>query len=650
MLSANNRHLIFSSLTLFLGLQAFRVFLPEVIWYLGEDLTPVQLAVIALGVFALTLFFPLLRRWLGERNTLLLTVPGSVLVFVGYYFAHTALVYLVLSMLGILFWEWFLLFLLTWPRFVQPFGKSVPLLAIALPQAFLYDAFLRFLLDGYDLAWQHHIVYLFLTLLVGGVVVWNLIAAMKELPSKDALQSATWSNVLPLLGLGAFLYLAMSLVFNPAVLAIASGWQDRTASLLTVVFAGLGVLLCLGVSGAPENLHRRVAFLSGVILFVGVGLFLWDFGQASFLGTLGIFLAVVTLPVCLGWILLCVSIPATRPNLWIMSIALFLALLFMLVTLFIIAQFEFYWMIYLAGILAGLAAVWAENRLTVSRSLLLSPQLLEGDKGMVWLMVIGSVGLTLLLAISSFPDRGLKPGLQDFQVEHSMRVMTYNIHQGINADLVVDLKAIGDAIAVENPDIVVLNEVNRARATNGFMDVLPYLSKELDLPYVFGSNYADGQYGNALLSRYPLVSWDNHHYQARNPEVRGVLQVVVQVPGGPLTFYATHLDHIESPDNVRLEQVQELLALWAGNPRSVILGDLNATPNTPELAPIYQAGFVDLLRAADLDNIFTFWDPVPTPGRRIDFIFITPDLSFGKVWVPQTRASDHLPVVAEIEP
>ena len=39
---------------------------------------------------------------------------------------------------------------------------------------------------------------------------------------------------------------------------------------------------------------------------------------------------------------------------------------------------------------------------------------------------------------------------------------------------------------------------------------------------------------------------------------------------------------------------------------------------------------------------------MPTPGRRIDFIFVTPDLRVLKTWTVPTRASDHLPVVAEV--
>ncbi|MBU0490553.1 MAG: endonuclease/exonuclease/phosphatase family protein [Chloroflexi bacterium] len=201
-----------------------------------------------------------------------------------------------------------------------------------------------------------------------------------------------------------------------------------------------------------------------------------------------------------------------------------------------------------------------------------------------------------------------------------------------------------------------LNEVSRARAFNGFVDTLPLLSRRTGLPYVFGANYADGQYGNAVLSRYPILAWDNTPYQYNTTEVRGLLRVVVAAPGGPITFYATHLDHTGGPHRARAAQVAEILAQWNHTPCAVLLGDLNARPDQPELRPIHDAGFVDVLAATGLGQACTIWGPSLTPGRRIDYIFLTPDLALhrtlcvGQVWVVETHASDHLPVLTEVGP
>lgn len=133
----------------------------------------------------------------------------------------------------------------------------------------------------------------------------------------------------------------------------------------------------------------------------------------------------------------------------------------------------------------------------------------------------------------------------------------------------MDIQAIARVIALENPDVIVLNEVNRARASNGFVDTLPLISRRLRMTYVFGANHRDGQYGNVVLSRYPILEWDNTHYARNTTQVRGLLRVVVDAPGGAVTVLATHLDHLEDYWHARAEQVAQALALWGGAPRTI---------------------------------------------------------------------------------
>jgi endonuclease/exonuclease/phosphatase family metal-dependent hydrolase len=304
-----------------------------------------------------------------------------------------------------------------------------------------------------------------------------------------------------------------------------------------------------------------------------------------------------------------------------------------------VAVYSRLWMTPVAGAVLALAATWAARTETRHGS----------DAVWAGLERLSTMAVLVLLVVQFLLLQSRAPQIvAALPASRPLRVMAYNIHQGVSADLRMDLEAIADVIVRENPDVVVLNEVNRARATNGFVDTLPFISRRLGMRYVFGANYRDGQYGNALLSRYPILAWDNTHYTHNTTELRGLLRVAIAAPGGPITFYATHLDHLSSPGHARAAQVAEALAAWDGEPRAVLLGDLNATAEAPELAPIYEAGFVDVLAAAGQADAFTFWDP--TPDRRIDFIFSTPDLSPGRAWTVPSRASDHLPVLAEVGP
>jgi endonuclease/exonuclease/phosphatase family metal-dependent hydrolase len=331
------------------------------------------------------------------------------------------------------------------------------------------------------------------------------------------------------------------------------------------------------------------------------------------------------------------QIEPLRPGLWRSSVVTFLALVSLLVLVIAVIGYGVLWMAPVGGAVLGLAAVWATRVEARQPRAALSAEM--GLVGAVALVVLAGVGLWAVVNRAPQPDEiGVAGG--------PLRVMTYNIHQGINADLVMDLEEIADVIVAERPDVVLLNEVNRARATNGFVDTLPLISRRLGMVYVFGANYRDGQYGNALLSRYPILGWDNLHYAHNTTETRGLLRVVVQAPGGPVAIFGTHLDHSEGPGDARAEQVAEALAVWDGAARTILLGDLNAEPDAPELQGIYNAGFLDVLQATGQGSLFTFWDAAPS--RRIDFIFVTPDLTPVRAWVVRSRASDHLPVMAEV--
>jgi endonuclease/exonuclease/phosphatase family metal-dependent hydrolase len=90
---------------------------------------------------------------------------------------------------------------------------------------------------------------------------------------------------------------------------------------------------------------------------------------------------------------------------------------------------------------------------------------------------------------------------------------------------------------------------------------------------------------------------------------------------------------------VRLAQIAGLLAAWAGRPRTVLLGNFNALPASPEIQQIQAAGFVDA------------WTEVGHPDRpRIDWIFHTPDLSARDLVILESPASDHPAFAATILP
>ncbi|CAL4914511.1 unnamed protein product [Urochloa decumbens] len=122
-------------------------------------------------------------------------------------------------------------------------------------------------------------------------------------------------------------------------------------------------------------------------------------------------------------------------------------------------------------------------------------------------------------------------------------------------------------------DIVGLQNV-RAEEGRG-MRPLADLAEGLGMRYVFAESWAP-EYGNAVLSRWPIKGWKAHRV-ADHSDFRNVLRVTVDVPGaGEVNFHCTHLDHLD--EGLRMKQVNSILRSAGGH--HILAGDLNALDPT----------------------------------------------------------------------
>ncbi len=241
--------------------------------------------------------------------------------------------------------------------------------------------------------------------------------------------------------------------------------------------------------------------------------------------------------------------------------------------------------------------------------------------------------------------------------ETPVKAMSYNIAAGNN-----NLNAITDVIRAASPDLVALQEVD-ARWSNrsNFADQAVLLGEALKMDVRFAYIYRNPpatpgapprEYGVALLSRFPIVEFNNQMLSrlstqtaATTPErMPGLLDAVVNVDGVRVRVLNTHLDYRSEPA-VRTLQVAEMIELlksFAGP--TLLLGDLNAPPDAPELAPLFSA-LPDIWRA-EFGSGFTF--PATEPLRRIDYVLASPHFRTHTASVPSVLASDHRPVVVEL--
>lgn len=232
----------------------------------------------------------------------------------------------------------------------------------------------------------------------------------------------------------------------------------------------------------------------------------------------------------------------------------------------------------------------------------------------------------------------------------TMRVMTYNIHHGRGVDGVVDLDRIARVILAEQPDVVALQEVDRGVRRTDRRDLPRELSELTGMHVFFERNivHEGGDYGNAVLTRFPVVKEVNTHLRMiREGEQRGVVQMVLDAEGTHLLFMNTHIDY--RPDDaerlLNVEQFREIAATYGDLP-VVITGDFNTLPGTRTHLKMKEQ-FTDAWEVAGEGPGYTF--PSRKPNRRIDYLFTSGEIAAKRAWIPETQASDHLPLVVDLE-
>jgi endonuclease/exonuclease/phosphatase family metal-dependent hydrolase len=228
----------------------------------------------------------------------------------------------------------------------------------------------------------------------------------------------------------------------------------------------------------------------------------------------------------------------------------------------------------------------------------------------------------------------------------TVRVMDYNLHNGFNTDGRLDMEALARVIEENNPDVIGLQEVSRGWLINGRVDMLQWLSCRLDMPYIAGPT--DGaQWGNAILSRYPVIESETHPLPPESLRLRrGYIKAEIDIGGNTFQLIDTHLHHVGGDSDIRQEQVPGLVSAWNKAPRTLLVGDLNAEPDSPEMQTLFDAGLVDVSGVYGPSPGYTYYSA--DLYQRIDYLLASPDLVIEEFRIPQSTASDHLPLVTTL--
>lgn len=244
-----------------------------------------------------------------------------------------------------------------------------------------------------------------------------------------------------------------------------------------------------------------------------------------------------------------------------------------------------------------------------------------------------------------------------------LRVMTYNIHRAIGLDRRFRLDRVGDIIAHHDPDIVLLQEVDDGAPRSGRLDLADELASRQGYPYkAVGLNVAlrKGRYGNATLSRFPILRERNIDLTIDTRKRRGCQHTTIEVqrPGTKIHHLEVFNLHLGLSAQERARQTGELVRSKEfrdldERQACIVGGDFNDWRLL--LHPIFMEilRFQSVTHAADeyATKLPTF--PSFSPRGGLDRLYHRGPLRLVEACtcplVSAKVASDHLPVVAEFD-
>lgn len=217
-----------------------------------------------------------------------------------------------------------------------------------------------------------------------------------------------------------------------------------------------------------------------------------------------------------------------------------------------------------------------------------------------------------------------------------VRVATFNVHHCAGADGVVDPGRTAAVLAGVEPDVIGLQELDRGLSRSGHVDQPAELARMLAMDVRFFSTLerAGGQYGLAIAAPTGL---EEARFvplpRSRGEEPRGA----ITASWSGVNVLVTHLSTDRRSRPVQLAALG-VLAAGAEGP-TIVMGDLNLGPRS--LSALGKLGLRGAFGHPTL--------PRRVPRRQIDHILVSPEIEIVRSWTIATGASDHLPLVAELE-
>lgn len=227
-----------------------------------------------------------------------------------------------------------------------------------------------------------------------------------------------------------------------------------------------------------------------------------------------------------------------------------------------------------------------------------------------------------------------------------LRVLSYNIHQGVGLDNRLDPARVAGVIRALESDIVGLQEVNAPFGEDRLTMQVDFLSESTGLRAIGGPTIErhDGYYGNALLTRFKILEVRRFDLTFLRRESRGALDVELETEHGAVRVIVTHLGLLPAERRHQVKRLLQILRLSSVEP-VIVLGDLNEWFLLGRPARWLHRHF----GRAPAPRTF----PAFFPLFSLDRILVHPKealVEINAIKDPVTRfASDHLPLQAMID-
>ncbi|WP_299092807.1 endonuclease/exonuclease/phosphatase family protein [uncultured Metabacillus sp.] len=186
----------------------------------------------------------------------------------------------------------------------------------------------------------------------------------------------------------------------------------------------------------------------------------------------------------------------------------------------------------------------------------------------------GKIGKVLFISAIAFMmifqlDLSNKSYAKEHGTTVNVKVMSFNIHHAEGIDGVLDLERIAKIIEDADAEIIGLQEVdNHWSERSNFQDQAKWLAERLGMYYTYAANLDrdplnEGdprrQYGTAILSKYPIISSENHLLtKIGNTEQRGLLDAMINVKGNHLHFFNTHLALTSAEREIQVNEIHAI--------------------------------------------------------------------------------------------